>query len=91
MQEMRGEIMTTPPNPKGVVVFLLLADSDNDSKPVVLKDGNEWEYNSGRLTVLDLDRDKIAEFNNGCYLGVAFKDYVKLKDPTPPPPPPNNR
>lgn len=80
--------MTTPPEtPRGIVVFLNLADKDNDSKPVVFKDGNDWEYNSSRLTILDLQWNRIAEFNAGCYLGVSLKDHVKLKDPTPPPNP----
>lgn len=79
--------MTTPPQAKGIVVFLMLADTDNDSKPLVFKDANDWEYNSGRLTLKNINNDRVAEFAQGAYLGVAFKDQVKLKDPVVTPPP----
>lgn len=82
--------MTTPPEPKGVVVILGTTSNPTDgtyvAQTVVFPRGFDWEYNDRRLTVLDIDRKKLGEFREGCYLGVGFKDEVRvnrLREPAP--------
>lgn len=74
--------MVTPPEPtpRKVVVSLLTSVSATDStfRTITFTKGDNWEYNGNpaRLTVTDINHDKIAEFAAGTYSGVAFPDAI---------------
>lgn len=74
--------MTTPPapQPRKVVVSLLTPVSATDTtfRTITFTKGHDWEYNGNpaRLTITDIENDKIAEFAAGTYSGVAFPDAI---------------
>lgn len=85
---------TPPPPPKGVTVILAATSSATDgltAHSITFAQGDDWEYNDRRVTVKDRAGNKLGEFRDGNYLGVGFRDEIRVnrvREPANPPTPP---
>lgn len=83
---------TPPPQPKGVTVILAATQTAVEgltAQTVIFANGDDWEYNDRRVTVKDRTGKKLGEFRDGNYMGIGFRDEIKvnrIKEPVNPPP-----
>lgn len=74
--------MSTPPEPRGVVVFLPNAVPTNETpfKTIVVNNADRWEWNTlngpNRVTLLGLDNEKVIEFPVNTIVGVAYPGAI---------------
>lgn len=79
--------MTAPIEPKGVIVILAAAADSTGAmvaQTVLFPRGHAWEYNDQRVTVKNTNNDVIGEFRNGSYLGIGFRDELRVNKLTQP-------
>lgn len=84
---------TPPPQPKGVTVILAATQSATEgltAHSITFINGDDWEYNDRRVTIKDMRGTKLGEFRDGNYLGIGFRDEIRVnrvREPANNPPP----